>query len=50
MSNFWSEFKSWYSQPFAANMSVSGWALFIGILLVLVILWTRVLNHLDTEL
>lgn len=40
-----SSFKSWIKQPFATSMNLGGWVLFTGLVLVLAIAWTRVLNH-----
>ena len=40
----WSSFKAWWSQPFSSQGSVWNWALFIGLILVLVIMWSRVIG------
>lgn len=37
-------FRQWWSQPFNTQGSVWNWALFIGLLLVLIILWSRVIG------
>ena len=37
-------FSAWFAQPFDSQGSVWRWALFIGLLLVLIIAWTRILN------
>lgn len=40
------DFRKWFSQPFSTTMSGSGWIYFIGFLLVVIFLWSRVLSHL----
>lgn len=35
----------WAAQPFKSDMSVSGWALFLGLLIVIVILWNKVIGE-----
>jgi len=40
----WSSFKQWWAQPFQSEGSVWNWALFIGLILVLIILWSRVIR------
>jgi hypothetical protein len=42
----WENFKSFMGQPFKAEMSALDWFMFVGLLLVILILWTLVLNHL----
>ena len=39
-----SSFKNWWTQPFQSNGSVVNWALFIGLILVLILLWSRVIG------
>lgn len=39
-----SSFKTWWKQPFTSQGSVLNWALFIGLILVIVILWSRVIR------
>jgi hypothetical protein len=46
MASFWDDFQQWYSQPFSADMPAKDWFLFIGLLMVIVILWSLVLKHL----
>lgn len=38
--------KQWIAKPFDAEMSLARWALFTGLILVLVILWNMVLRDL----
>lgn len=40
----WSSFSNWWGQPFDSQGSVWNWALFIGLILVLIILWGRVIG------
>lgn len=42
--NMISSFKAWWNQPFTSSGSVWNWALFIGLILVLIILWSRVIG------
>ena len=42
-----SSFKNWWSQPFSGSGSVLNWTLFVGLILVLIILWTRVIGALE---
>jgi hypothetical protein len=42
-----SSIKAWLLQPFKSNGSVWNWALFIGLILVLIILWSRVIAMLS---
>lgn len=47
MLNAWyGEYKDWAKQPFSADMPVSHWFLFIGLLLIIVIFWNIALRHL----
>lgn len=39
-----SSFRAWWNQPFQSAGSVWNWALFIGLLLVLILLWSRVIG------
>jgi hypothetical protein len=40
----WSSLSTWWSQPFDTNGNVWNWALFIGLILVLILLWSRVIS------
>lgn len=40
----WSSFSNWWTQPFDSQGSVWNWALFIGLILVLIIMWGRVIG------
>jgi hypothetical protein len=44
-ANLVSGFKSWAAQPFKSQMDLFGWTLFVGLLIIIVILWTRILAH-----
>lgn len=46
MNGFAGEFKDWAAQPFSADMPMSHWFLFIGLLLVIVVFWNILLRHL----
>lgn len=45
-----SSLKSWAAQPFSTQMNLKGWTLFVGLMLVLVILWIMVLRDLRGEI
>ena len=49
MANAWDEFKSWVASPFSADMSALEWALFVGFLMVLMILWRYLFVHIRGE-
>lgn len=38
--------KTWYESPYAENMSAIRWFLFVGLLLILGIVWTVIIKHL----
>lgn len=40
----WTSFQQWWQQPFSSSGSVTNWALFIGLILVLILLWSRVIR------
>lgn len=40
----WTSFKTWWQQPFNSQGDVMNWALFIGLILVLILLWSRVIR------
>ena len=37
-------FRQWWTQPFDSNGSVMNWALFIGLILVLILMWSRIIG------
>jgi hypothetical protein len=47
MGGFFNSFTNWASRPFNSEMNVLNWALFVGLILVLVILWSRVLKSME---
>ena len=42
-----SRIKQWAAMPFSSQMSVTGWFLFLGLIIVIAYLWTRVLRHIS---
>jgi hypothetical protein len=39
------DFKAWWTQPFKSDGSVKTWFLFVGLILVVIFLWTRILRE-----
>lgn len=39
------DLKSWYAQPFRADMPASGWFALVGLLLLFFILWSYIVSH-----
>lgn len=42
-NSVWGKFKVWASHPFSVDMTAGEWFLFIGLLLVIVVLWNIIL-------
>lgn len=42
-----SNLKSWWGQPFSVDMSAPQWAAFLGLLIVILIVWGIVLRHIE---
>ena len=40
---FWNTFKTWAQRPFSVDMTATEWFLFIGLLIVIVVLWNIIL-------
>lgn len=40
----WADFQNWYKTPFSSDMSAGGWFLFLGLLIVLAIMWNLILR------
>lgn len=45
-----SSLKSWAGQPFSSDMGLGRWALFTGLIIVLVVAWIMVLHDLKGEI
>lgn len=41
------EFKNWWAQPFSADMDAPHWFAFIGLIVLISILWGYILNHIS---
>jgi hypothetical protein len=37
-------FKNWWSKPFSNDQSAWGWFLFLGLIMVAIVAWTRILD------
>jgi hypothetical protein len=40
---FWNTFRTWAKRPFSVDMTAGEWFLFIGLLIVIVVLWNIIL-------
>ena len=49
-ANLISSIAGWATHPFSNEMNIKGWALFVGLILVLTILWLMVLHDLRGSL
>jgi hypothetical protein len=45
-----SHVNSWIKKPFSEDMGVGQWALFVGLILVILVLWRIILRHIETAL
>lgn len=43
----WDHFSTFLAKPFSSDMSAADWFLFIGLLLIIIVLWTTILRHLS---
>lgn len=43
--NFCDEVKKWYRQPLRTDGSAMNWFLFVGLILVIIFAWTRILER-----
>lgn len=39
--------KAWFAKPFSEDMDTINWLLFVGLIAVAVVLWTRILKTLE---
>jgi hypothetical protein len=44
INSFWSDVKNWAKAPYNDNMNVIHWVLFLGFMLCVTYLWTRVIR------
>lgn len=42
--NVFSEMVDWSKKPFSSDMSLKGWIAFIGMLLVIMVLWQQIIR------
>lgn len=50
MSTIFSSIQGWIKQPFNSQGDLVSWALFVGLMLILVFMWTRVLSHITADI
>lgn len=43
-------FGQWLHRPFSADMDITGWFFFVGLLLCLAILWTQILRYIVEDI
>jgi len=41
----WQDFKDWLASPFKSEMSALHWFYFLGLIIVLMVLWRIILRH-----
>ena len=46
----WQNFKSWAASPFSVDMPATDWFLFIGLLLVIMVIWRLILHTVEEAL
>lgn len=44
VSDFFTRFKEWVAKPYSDSMSALDWFLFVGLVLVIIVAWTSILN------
>lgn len=44
MSDFFSALKTWVAQPFNTQQSVTGWFLFLGLIMIICFAWNQILR------
>lgn len=44
VSTFWDDVKNWAKSPYSDNMNATHWVLFLGFMLCVTYLWTRVIR------
>ena len=49
MDNVLTSIKSWASHPFSADMDLTKWALFTGLIIIIAVLWILVIKDLQEE-
>ena len=49
LANTVTDLQNWAKQPFTQSMDVTGWALFTGLILCLVVLWHHILRDVRGE-
>lgn len=42
--------KNWAAQPFSSQMDLTGWFLWTGLVLVLIVAWTMIIHELEITL
>lgn len=47
---FLDNLKSWYAQPFSADMKASGWFALVGLILISAVMWSFILRHIREAL
>lgn len=45
LAGIWDDLKQSWKQPFRADMSAADWFLFLGLIIVILVAWRIILNH-----
>ena len=45
LQSIWTDLKQTWAQPFRQDMSAVDWFLFVGLLLIIMIMWRIILHH-----
>lgn len=43
----WQSFKNWFARPFSTDMDAVHWFLFLGLIVVLLSLWSLIFRHIE---
>lgn len=41
--SYWSTFRTWVARPFSVDMTAGEWFLFVGLIVVIIVLWNIIL-------
>lgn len=44
LSSFWSDFTQWAKEPYSSSMTIGGWFLIVGVILISLVVWSTILR------